>query len=107
MMNEPLTDVELARIEGRLSKALEVAPAPWSPGLETRMGLGGCSFVQLGGDPNVDNELYFELRLGREQVVSPDERLDAVVDFLGNAAGDVSRLLTELRRLRRLLPEAA
>jgi hypothetical protein len=70
-------------------------------------GIGGCSFVQLGGDPGAEHELYFELRLGSAQVTSPDERLDAVVDFLGNAADDVPRLVAEIRRLRRLLPAEA
>ncbi|MCW6004634.1 hypothetical protein K1W54_08560 [Micromonospora sp. CPCC 205371] len=95
-----LTDGDLAEIEQRLQLALSVAPAPWKPSLETRWGTGGSSAVLLGGDPDDDNELYFDLHLRRTKVASPDERLDAVVDFIGHSAGDVTRLLAEVRRLR-------
>jgi len=33
-------------------------------------------------------------------VFSPDGRLDDVIEFLGWSAGDVARLLAEVRRLR-------
>lgn len=95
-----LTDGDLAEIEERLQLALSVAPAPWKPELETRWGTGGCSAVFLGGDPDDDNELYFDLHLKNTKIVSPDERLDAVVDFIGHSANDVTRLLAKVRRLR-------
>jgi hypothetical protein len=38
---------------------------------------------------------------GAERLVSPDARLDAVIDFVGNAAADVPRLIAEIKRLRR------
>jgi hypothetical protein len=31
--------------------------------------------------------MYFEVHLGEERLVSPDTRPDAIVDFVGNAAG--------------------
>jgi hypothetical protein len=34
-----------------------------------------------------DTEMYFEVHLGEERLVSPDTRPDAIVDFVGNAAG--------------------
>jgi hypothetical protein len=100
MNAQPLSDADLALIEQRAATALDVAPAPWNPWLETRHGIGGCSFIQFGADPNTDNELYLDLRLGPEQIWSPGERLDAVVDFLGSAAEDIPRLVAEVRRLR-------
>lgn len=102
-MDQPIVESDLAEIEQRVTRALEVAPAPWGAQLETRHGIGGGSFVQLGGDPDDDNELYLDLRLGSEHVLSPDDRLDAIVDFLAAAAEDVPRLIAEIRRLQRLL----
>jgi hypothetical protein len=32
--------------------------------------------------------------------VSPDQRLDLIVDFVGHAADDVRRLVAEVKRLR-------
>jgi hypothetical protein len=95
-----LTDDALVEIEQRLQLALSVAPAPWKPSLETRWGTGGSSAIFLGGDPGDDNELYFDLHVKNTKVVSPDERLDAVIDFIGHCADDVTRLLAEVRRLR-------
>jgi hypothetical protein len=36
----PLSDADLALIEQRAATALDVAPAPWNPWLETRHGIG-------------------------------------------------------------------
>jgi hypothetical protein len=96
-----LSDEDLYEIERRVASAFGVAPQPWIPWLETRDGIGGCSFVQVGGDPGEDNEIYFDVRLGHRRLVSPDARLDAIVDFVGKAADDVLRLLAEVRRLRK------
>lgn len=95
-----LTDDDLAEIEQRLQLALSVAPAPWKPSLETRWGTGGSSAIFFGGDPDDDNEIYVDLHVKNTKIGSPDERLDAVVDFIGHCADDVVRLLTEVRRLR-------
>ena len=99
-MNDELSDADLVEIEQRAAGALSVAPLPWSPWLETRGGIGGCSFVQFGGNPGEDNEMYFDVRLGARRLVSPDQQLDAIIDFVGNAADDVLRMLAEIRRLR-------
>jgi hypothetical protein len=101
-VTEPLSDEDLADIERRLELALTVAPPPWSPGLETRAATGGESFVQFLGDPDVDNEMYLSVHLGAERLTSPDPRLDLVIDFVGNAAADVRRLISEVRRLQAL-----
>jgi hypothetical protein len=99
-VNDELSDADLVEIEQRAAGALSVAPLPWSPWLETRDGTGGCSFVQFGGNPGEDNEMYFDVRLGARRLVSPDQQLDAIIDFVGNAADDVLRMLAEIRRLR-------
>ena len=101
-MSDPLSNVELIEIERRVSDALSVAPPPWWPWLETRYGTGGESFVQFRGDPDVDNEMYFSVHLGPDRLASPDPRLDLIIDFVGNAADDVLRLVAEVRRLRGL-----
>jgi hypothetical protein len=103
-MTEPLPDEAIAEIEHRLDQALSVMPPPWRTWLETREATGGESFVQFGGDPNVDNELYVTVLLGNDRLTSPDPRLDLIFDFVGNAARDVQRLIAEVRRLRK--PEA-
>ncbi|GEM_PF-6471779 len=102
-MGNVLSDADLDEIEQRAAGAFEVAPQPWKPWLETRDATGGCSFVQFGGDPDEDNEMYFEVRLAQRQLISPDARLDAVIDFVGNAPDDVLRLVAEVKRLRRQL----
>jgi len=100
-MTEGITEAELAEIEQRVAEALAVAPAPWTSFLETRHGgIGGESFVRIGDDPVLDHELYIRLYLASEQLVSPDIRLDAVIDFVANAADDILRLIAEVRRLR-------
>lgn len=68
--------------------------------LETREATGGCSFVRLGEDPDLDQEMYVDIHVGADKWSSPDARLDDVIDFIGHAAGDVERLLQEVRRLR-------
>ena len=100
-MDHELSDTDLDEIEQRAARAFNVAPQPWDPWLETRDGTGGGSFVQFGGDTDHDTEMYFEVRLRAEQLISPDARLDAIIDFVGNAATDVPRLIAEIKRLRR------
>ncbi|GLY50907.1 hypothetical protein [Lentzea sp. NBRC 102530] len=95
-----ISDDDLAAIEQRLTRALDVAPQPWTTWLETQGATGGCSFVALDGDSPDDLELYVDVFAGNEQWISPDARLDALVDFVGNSAEDVRRLLDEVRRLR-------
>ena len=99
-MTEPFSDDALHAIEHRLRAVSTIAPPPWRPWLETRQGIGGSSFVQFDGDPDVDCEMYLTVELGPEQLRSPDPRLDLIVDFLGNAAGDIEQLIAEVRRLR-------
>jgi hypothetical protein len=60
----------------------------------------GSSFIQFGGAPDEDNEMYLDVRLGQDQLVSPDTRLDAIVDLIGNAPQDIIRLIDEVRRFR-------
>lgn len=100
IVKDALPDPELVEIEQRAARALDVAPAPWNPMLETQGGLGGCSFIQIGDDPAVDNEMYIDMHLGTRQLTSPGARLDAVVDFVAHAPTDVARLIAEIRRLR-------
>lgn len=99
-MDHELSASDLDEIEQRAVRAFNVAPKPWRPWLETHGGLGGCSFVQFGGDMDDDSEMYFDVHLGAERLVSPDERLDAIIDFVGHAATDVPRLIAEIKRLR-------
>jgi hypothetical protein len=99
-MAEELSDAELDQIEQRAARAFAVAPQPWVSFLETRHGIGGGSFVRFGGGPNDDNEMYLEVHLGAHQLTSPDPSLDAILDFVGQAAQDVPRLVGEVRRLR-------
>jgi hypothetical protein len=97
---DALRETDLSEVEERVSRALEVAPAPWIPLLETRHGIGGCSFIQVGDDPALDIEIYVDVHVGTGKLTSPDRRLDAVIDFLGHAPADVIRLTAEVRRLR-------
>lgn len=100
-MNDSLPDAELIEIQQRTIQALDVAPAPWKPWLETRDGgIGGCSFIQLGDDPDVDHEMYIDLHLGTRRLTSPDAQLDTIIDFVAHAPSDVVRLVAEIRRLR-------
>jgi hypothetical protein len=66
---------------------------------ETEGGLGGESFIRLGDDPDVDQEMYLHLYDGAAQVRSP-VRLDPIIKFVACAPEDVRRLITEIRRLR-------
>jgi hypothetical protein len=100
VVKDALPDAELLEIEQRAARALDVAPTPWNPMLETQGGIGGSSFIQIGDDRAVDNEMYIDVHLGTRQLTSPDARLDAVVDFVAHAPTDVARLIAEVRRLR-------
>ena len=44
--------------------------------------------------------IYLSVHLGSEHLISPDRRLDLIVDFVGDAPQDVRRLLDEVGRLR-------
>ena len=99
-MADGIGEPELVEMEQRAIHALDAAPAPWIPLLETRHGLGGESFIQFGDDPRLDQEMYITVDLGSQRLNSPDARLDAVIDFIAHASEDVPRLVAEIRRLR-------
>jgi hypothetical protein len=71
-MTDEMSNAELDEIEQRAARAVRVAPPPWTswPGHVTTP-VDAVSSTQ--------------------QPLSPDPRLDAIVDFLGNAAADVPR----------------
>ena len=98
-MTDPMSDTYLEQVEQRALRALDAAPPPWSPFLETEGGLGGDSFIRLGDDPDVDREMYLHVYTGIEQVRSP-ACLDLIVEFVACAPEDVIRLISEIRRLR-------
>ncbi len=100
-MPDELSDADISAIEERLAAAVAVAPPPWEAFLETRSATGGASFVRCGGPSGRDNEIYLELHLGDQHRVSPDARLDPLLDLLGHAPADIHRLLNEVRRRRR------
>jgi hypothetical protein len=100
VMPEPLSEESLAAIEHRLAQVRTVAPPPWRGLLESREGTGGESCVQFSGGLHVDNEMYFTVMLGAKRLRSPDPQLDLIVDFVGNAADDIERLIAEVRRAR-------
>jgi hypothetical protein len=77
-----------------------VAPTPWVAWLESRGGLGGESFIQLGDDPALDQELYIRMYTGSNEIASPDVHLDAVIEFIADACNAIPRLVAEIRRLR-------
>jgi hypothetical protein len=85
IVNNSLSDAALAEIDQRLVQVLSVAPPPWWAWLETRSTIGGESFVQFRGDPDIDNEMYLSVHLGPDRLTSPDPRLDSIVVFVGNA----------------------
>jgi hypothetical protein len=97
---DPLPDTDLDQIRQRALKALDAAPPPWIPEMETRDPIGGCSFIRFGDDPAVDQEIYLDVRISTGKMTSPDARLDSIVDFVAHAPGDVMRLIAEIRRLR-------
>ncbi len=101
-MSNDIEEAELAEIEQRATRAFAVAPTPWIARLETRQPIGGETFIQLGDDPAVDQELYIRLYTGASEIASPDVGLDAVVDFIAHASDALPRLIAEIRRLRNL-----
>jgi hypothetical protein len=100
IMVHPLPDADLEEIEQRTLKALDAAPPPWVPELETRGPIGGCSFIRFGEDPVADQEIYLDVHTGDRQLTSPDVRLDSIIEFVARAPEDILRLITEIRRLR-------
>lgn len=102
VVSHGIEDDELADIEQRAARAFAVAPTPWVAQLETRQPIGGESFIRLGDDPDLDQELYIRLHTGPDEIASPDVGLDAVVDFIAEAAQTIPRLIAEIRRLRSL-----
>jgi hypothetical protein len=102
VMSDGIEDAELAEIEQRAARAFAVAPTPWIAQLETRQPIGGETFIQLGDNPDLDQELYIRMYIGPNQIASPDLGLDAVVDFIAHASDAIPRLIAEIRRLRSL-----
>lgn len=90
-----LTEVELDGIERRASQA---TPGPWVPWLESREGIGGESFIELGADGVDDLQMYVAYSPARP--AGPDAATDADLDFIAHARQDVPRLVAEVRRLR-------
>lgn len=87
-----LSNADLEVIEQRAKAACAVAELPWVAFLETRHGIGGCSFIRCGTS-EVGIELYVDLACGETQITGPDPRLDAVLDFIA-AASDAFRDLS-------------
>jgi hypothetical protein len=100
VMSEGIEEAELVEIEQRAARAFAVAPTPWVAWLETSGGLGGESFIQLGDDLALDQELYIRLYTGSNEIASPDVHLDAVIEFVADACNAIPRLIAEIRRLR-------
>ncbi|WP_436497826.1 hypothetical protein [Actinokineospora sp. HUAS TT18] len=92
--------LDLAQIEERQPRAVEVAPRPWTGQLESRFAAGGCSMIRVDETADHDHEIYLDVRLRDESWGSPTAELDAVVDFLAHAPADIQSLLDEVRRLR-------
>jgi hypothetical protein len=67
-MSDDIDEAELVEIEERAARAFAVAPTPWIAQLETRQPIGAETFIQLGDDPAVDQELYISC--------SPEEMID-------------------------------
>jgi len=101
-MSDGIEEAELAEIEQRAARAFAVAPTPWIAQLETRQPISGETFIRLGDDPDLDQELYVRMYRGPNQIASPDVGLDAVVDFIAHASGAIPQLVAEIRRLRGL-----
>lgn len=73
-MSDGIEDDELAEIEQIAVRAFAAAPTPWIAQLETRQSIGGESFVRLGDDPDLDQELYVRLYNGLDEIASPKRR---------------------------------
>jgi hypothetical protein len=99
-MSEGIEEDELVEIEQRAARAFAIAPTPWIAWLETRGGLGGESFIQLGDDPVLDREMYIRMYTGLDETASPDVHLDAMIEFIADACNAVPRPIAEIRRLR-------
>ena len=99
-MADPLPDADLSQIEQRTLKALGEAPPPWIPELETRVPIGGSSYIRFGNDLTADQEMYVDVRTSHGRLTSPDSRLDSIIEFVASAPEDILRLITEIRRLR-------
>jgi hypothetical protein len=100
VINEGIDEAELSEIEQLAARALAIAPTPWVAWPETRGGLGGESFIQIGDDPALAQELYIRMYTGVNETASPDVHLDAVIEFIADACNAIPRLVAETRRLR-------
>jgi len=96
-----LTSDVLQEIVDRVDAALAVVAPPWLPLRATKDGIGGQSFIQ-GGDPVIDHEIYLTVMIEGHQLSEfSDPRVDDLIEFIGQAPGDIQRLVQEIRRLRR------
>ena len=78
-----MSQAELDTIEHRVLAAFSVLPRPSTSFLESRHGIGGCSFVQCGQTDTAD-KIYFDVGIGNEPLRLPDANLEAVIEFVGN-----------------------
>ena len=97
---DELSDDLLQAIVDRVNAALSVVASPWLPLRATKDGIGGESFVQ-GGDRDLDQEIYLTVTIEGQRLNGfSDPRVDALIEFIGQAPGDIQRLVQEVRRLR-------
>jgi len=96
-MAETSGEERLAAIEHRAQLAFQVLGRPWVAELETRWATAGESFIRCGQTER-DDEMYVRVFLGPNELVSPDPRLDAIIDFLASAPDDIEWLIQQLQR---------
>jgi hypothetical protein len=90
--NDELTEADLQAIGQRAQAA---SPAPWEDFLESDGGLGGESFIRVGGLDNSQEDMYVR----RDKL--PTSNAD--YKFIAHARQDVPRLVVEVRRLKEAL----
>jgi hypothetical protein len=90
MSDDLLTEEDLKAIEKRLQAT---TPGPWLSMVEGRDHCGGSSFILTGSLDHRGPDIELSGATGADQ------------DFIASCRQDVPRLVTEVRRLRRLLAE--
>src|SRR5215472_847851 len=88
-----LTEAELHRIERRCEAA---SKQPRECFLESHGGLGGSSFIRVGGMDDNEPDMY----ASRDGVEGLMPASDGDLDFIAYARQDLPDLLAEVRRLR-------
>lgn len=99
-MSDDVTEEDLVSISRRVDAVRAVAPPAWEEFLETRMGVGGGSFIRFDAASDRDQEIHLSVHYDNHPVIGPDVRVDAIIDFIAHACEDVPRLLEEVRRLK-------